>query len=95
MTFEQLMKQVAKLEKEVQAFKSTTTISKEQENALRHRLKVLTAASNATSTFTQANIRRDINLTGNAQTISVLEDPAGYIPVRFQNATYKIPYWVE
>lgn len=90
MTLEQ---RVAKLEAELKSQKDTRSIPRDLENALRDRLKVLTASSTNTGSFSA--ISRTINLSGNAQNISVLEDPAGYIPVLFRGQTYKVPYWVD
>lgn len=63
------------------------------QKALETRFKGLFGQS--TGSFTTNSIRRTITLTGNAEDISVLEDPAGYISTVFNGTTYKIPYWVE
>lgn len=92
MTIDQLTKRVEALEKELRAQKDSRNIPRDLENALKYRLKGLYGAG-ATGSF--ASVDRTINLTGNAQSIDVLENPAGYIPVSYQNATYKVPYWVD
>lgn len=88
-----LLARIEKIERELNALKNVASIPRDVETAFKARLKGLYAASAATSTYTTANIRRSISLSGNAESISVLEDPAGYIPVSFLNVTRKVPFF--
>lgn len=90
-----LLARIEKLEREIAQLRSVTSIPRDIETAFKARLKGLYAASNQIGTYTEANLKRTINLTGNAQSIEVLEYPAGYIPVSFQGSTYKVPYFID
>ena len=72
---------------------SSFSIPRNVEGAFRVHLGGIYAAQNTTGSYTGANIRRVISLSGSAEDISVLEDPAGYILVQFGTGTYKIPYF--
>lgn len=67
----------------------------EVQKAFEFVLPGLVSGATSTGSFVQANIRRTIAVSGDPENISVLEDPAGYISVKFAGATYKVPFWVE
>lgn len=90
MTNKEMENRILALEKQIKALTDTRSISRSQETAFKHRLRVL-SANGPIGTFTQANLERTINLTGNAQSITVLEYPTQYIPLTIQGATKKIP----
>jgi hypothetical protein len=81
MTHQELENKVLALEKQLASQKNTTTILLELERALRHRLKVLTGITHSQS------------LSGNPQSIDVLDTPDGYIPILFENAVRKVAFW--
>ena len=72
---------------------SYSNIPLEVINVLKYTLPGLFANSASVGTYTQANIRRTIGLSGDPENISVLEDPAGYISVDFAGSTRKIPFF--
>lgn len=84
---------VTELENKLKKYESSFSIPLEIERAFKARLKGLYASSNTTGTYSA--VRRTITLSGNSEDISVLEDPAGYIPVEFQGTTYKVPYFTD
>jgi hypothetical protein len=90
MTHQELENKVLALEKQLASQKNTTTILLELERALRHRLKVLTGAG---ASGVYSGITHSQSLSGNPQSIDVLDTPDGYIPILFENAVRKVAFW--
>lgn len=83
--------QVETLQKKIEALSDVSKLPVEIERVFRSRLNFLSSTSKNLGAFEEANLRRTIALSGNAQNIEVLEYPVNYIPVTFQGSPYKIP----
>jgi hypothetical protein len=83
---EQLLQRIEKMEREIQNLKRSATIPRDVETAFSERLGSLGAKGTGTATT------QTIQLTGNAQDITVPAQPSGTLQVTFKNTTYNLLY---
>ncbi len=99
---QELLKQISELRTEIEALKKSSTISYEVEQAFRERLALPNVAFSilkepavigSTGYLSQASVQRSISISGNPESITVLEYPSGWLRAKIGTVTYQIPYF--